>query len=93
MRTFGDLQEELKKNQGDFLRIDLETALTLTRIADRAGIGSIKRQRTVRNARRAYDTVVKMRGSFAGTAAECLQIDKKIRKLRTELSRLGQSFS
>lgn len=93
MRTFGDIQEQLRKNHADFLRIDLETGLTLTRIAERAGTDSIKRQRTVRKARRAYDTVVKMRTSFAGSAAEGLQIDKKIRRLRTELLRLGESFA
>lgn len=93
MRTFGDLQEELKKNHADFLRIDLETALTLTRIAERAGVGSIRRQRTLKQARRAYETIVKMRGMFAGTAEECLPIDKSIRKLRTALERLGESFT
>ncbi len=93
MRTFADLQEQLRKNHAEFLRIDLETALTLTRIAQRAGAGSIKRQRTVRKARRAYDTVVKMRSSCACTAAEGLQIDKKIRRLRTELLRLGETFA
>ncbi len=93
MRTFADLQEQLRKNHVEFLRIDLETALTLTRIAQRAGAGSIKRQRTVRKARRAYDTVVKMRSSCACSDAEGLRIDKKIRRLRTELLRLGETFA
>lgn len=92
MRTFGDLREELNKNKGDFLRIDLDTAFTLTRIADGAGAGTVKRKRNVRHARKAYDTIVKLRTTYAGTAAECLQIDKKIRKLRRELLRLGESF-
>lgn len=92
MRDFGSLQDDLNKNAADFLRIDLDTALTLARIASEAPEGSERRSRNIRNARVAYETVSRFRTKTETNPEEDEEIKEKVSRLRTALERLGESF-
>lgn len=92
MRDFGLLRDDLNKSTAAFLRIDLETALTLVRIASEAPAGSEKRLRNVRNARTAHDTVQRIRFRIEMTDQEEEEFKGKMAKLRKALEGFGESF-
>ncbi len=93
MRSFGSLRNDLNKNALNFLRTDLDTAMTLMRIAGESEEGSEKRERNLRNARNAYDAVTRIRSRVGETTdVEREELDRKIAELRAALESFGEVF-
>jgi hypothetical protein len=77
--------------RADFLRIDSEVGLTFSGIALGA-TDKETRKRTTQIARRAYDTILRLRDRVVLTEAEELKLDRNLLRLRGELQSLGQAF-
>ena len=75
----------------DFLRVDCEIALTLTRIALEAS-DLEKKRRAARNARTAFDTIMTLRKNIQLDDIEKEKLDANLHRLRSNLQTLGQSF-
>ena len=92
MEDFPKLQSELNLTRADFVRIDLDTALTMTEIALQAESKSEKRLRNTANARHAYDTVLNYMDKLDTTTEERKEIDQKLSRLKADLVALGESL-
>lgn len=92
MEDFEKLRMELDQTRIDFVKIDLDTALTMVEIARGAAIGSEKRARNMENARRAYKTVVKFREQIPRSSQELKEIGEKLEILKRALTRLGRTL-
>lgn len=77
--------------KADFLRIDSEVALTFSGIALGASDHD-RRSRTSQAARKAYDTVIRLREGVDLTDAESNKLDANLQRLKSELQSLGQTF-
>jgi len=75
----------------DFLKVDLATALTFTEIALQAS-DSEKRERNCRNARVAYDTVLRLIERVDLTDEDSEMLNSNLARLKSELARLGEVF-
>ena len=73
-----------------FLDTEADTGLTFVRIASSST--GIKRRRNVRNARKAYQTLVEKRDTALHLGARLEPIDEKIRELKRMLVSLGEHF-
>lgn len=79
--------------RADFLRIDAEVALTFSSIASMAKDGDEeKKRRTTKAARRAYDTILRLREKVELTDAEETKLDESMQRLKKELQSLGETF-
>lgn len=75
----------------EFLRIDLDLAMTFIEIAaSTTGAENIARCRSA--ARKAYDTVLRMANRVDLSPTEAAEIQKGLAKLKFALQRLGESF-
>lgn len=75
----------------EFIRSELETGLTFTRIAHVADRGA-KVTRNRANARKAYDAVLRFAPRVPQTAAESKAIEVKLEKLKAQLRELGEEL-
>ena len=75
----------------DFLQLDSQVALTFSSIALQTNDPE-KRKRTTQTARTAYDTIARLRGNVELTKAESDHLDVNMKRLKSELQSLGQSF-
>lgn len=75
----------------DFLQIDSEIGLTFSGIALEANDPE-KRKRMAQFARRAYDTIARLRTDVELSQAEGDKLDTNLQRLKSELQRLGQGF-
>jgi hypothetical protein len=85
-------RDELNRTSADFLKVDLETALTFSGIALQNAANSIKRQRNQRNARLGYDTIVRLIQKVTLSDEEIRSMAGKLQRLKTELQQLGETF-
>ena len=79
------------RSKADFLRIDSQVGLTLSGIALGA-IDKEKRRRTASAARKAYDTIARLRQYVVLTDTEEAKLDRHLLRLKGELQSLGQTF-
>jgi hypothetical protein len=82
---------QTNKNGVNFLLIDSHAALTFSAIAMGAA-DSVKKQRTTFAARKAYDTISRLRNGLWLSDAEEGKLDANLQRLKNELQQLGQSF-
>lgn len=82
-------QSRANKVNADFLKLDLQTALTFTQLALQAEDG-VKRERNQRAARKAYDTILRLVGRVTLTDDEARSMGKSLERLRSDLIRLGE---
>ena len=75
----------------DFLQIDCNMALTYTGIALETDDPQ-KGKRMTQIARRAYDTIERLRTNVELSHAEGNKLDANVHRLKSELQRLGQCF-
>jgi hypothetical protein len=75
----------------NFLKIEVETGLTLSNMALHAG-EPIKRQRTTRSARKAYDTIVRLIDGVTLSQDDSEFLTRHMRRLKSELLELGELF-
>ena len=91
---FAELQESGKRlNQvtTDFLKVDLETALTFAGIALQAD-SEAKRTRNRQSARKAYDTVTKLLHNVEPDEGDAEELRSNLQRLKSELEMLGEVF-
>ena len=77
------------RSEADFLRIDSEVALTLSGIA----LGATDEETSTRTtiaARKAFDTIARLRWRTELTDAQREKLDTNLQRLQTELRSLGQ---
>ena len=79
------------KASTEFLKIDIETALTFSGTALQSD-SQVKRERNRRAARRAYDTVLCLLGKVRLSEDEAQVISGKLERLKSELTRLGEQL-
>jgi hypothetical protein len=75
----------------EFLLTDLETALTFMDVAATSEVEETTR-RNHENARRAYDTVVRLLRNLHPTEAEQRELDERLSALKARLQAVGQQF-
>ena len=75
----------------DFLQIDSEIGLTFSGIALDAS-DSEKKNRMTQSARRAYDTIARLRANVELSQAEGDKLDINLQRLKSELQHLGERF-
>lgn len=85
--------DQVEKTGATFLITDLDLAMTLTHIADDAAHDSDKRSRNKANARRAYDSVLRISDHALLAPADRKIVDEKLAELRSVLERLGKVFA
>ena len=77
------------RSEADLLRIDSEVALTLSGIA----LGATDEETSTRTtiaARKAFDTIARLRWRTELTDAQREKLDTNLQRLQTELRSLGQ---
>ena len=85
------LHGRTSKVGADFLQVDSEIALTFSGIALRTSDPE-KRSRTTQAARKAYETIMRLRKNINLNEGERDQLDANLQRLKNELQRLGESF-
>lgn len=75
-----------------FIRAELDTGLTLARIALDAGDDAQKRQRNHVNAKKAYDAILRFIPDTSLTDTELEEVRKAFKKLRSSLEDLGENL-
>jgi hypothetical protein len=92
VQNFSRIREALNRNKADFLKTDLDTALTFVDIASQAGLNLGKKLRNQANARRAYDTVLRFLKHATLNAEEDREIYDRLSRLKLALEKLGEVF-
>ena len=87
---FEGLLARLNISKLDFLHSDLAAGLTMAQMAAAADGGSEKRSRNARNARKAYDAVLRFRHNVVMTEDQSRALDEKLSELQALLVRLKQ---
>jgi len=83
---------QVNRTNTDFLKVDLETALTFSGIALQSKDDPVKRQRNRHNARRGYDVIVRLRKKVILDDYDERLISRKLQRLKAELKSLGDTF-
>ena len=83
---------QLNRTTADFLKVDLQTALTFSGIALQHGTDSVKKERNRRNARRGYDTILRLLERVSLDDHDARHLKHNLRRLKTELQELGETF-
>jgi hypothetical protein len=93
MADASHLAQEFSQRGTDFLKIELQTGLTLAEVAMNMEAGSPEQLKSRTNARKAYDTVLRLRPRIGvyGKQNE-RKIEELLKRLRSALERLGESF-
>ena len=81
---------DANRARADFLLIDSGVALTFCGIALAAN-NEEKRRRTTKMARKAYDTILRLRESADLNDADATKLDRTLLRLKSELQRLGET--
>ena len=84
-------RERMNRVSVDFLKTDLETALTFVKIA-RQTRDDLRRKRNCRAARKAYDTVAKLVTKVELSAENGRVVRLGLAELKKELEALGEAF-
>jgi hypothetical protein len=87
-----NVRANLNRNSYHLLRVDIETAMTFSRIASGSEEGSDKRARNQSNARTAYDSVQHLRKNVSMTQEQEQALDAGLAELRLGLESLGEQF-
>jgi hypothetical protein len=83
--------EQTNKLGAEFLQIDSEFALTFSGLALEAS-DKEKRRRATQAARKAYDTIMRLRKGIKLTDAQRDKLDTNLQRLKSELQSLGERF-
>ena len=91
MSNFSQYSRDLNQTRTDFLMTELSLGLTFAGIA----LGSddeAKTKRNCKNARNAYDSLVRFIGQVALTPADSLRLTQGMELLKSQLQTLGETF-
>ena len=75
----------------DFLKVDIRTALTFTRIASQSE-DPVTKWRNRRFARNAYDTVLRLLAKVELSESDARILADRVKRLKSELRELGETF-
>jgi hypothetical protein len=92
--TVNDLlasRERMNRASAEFLKIDLQTALTFVKIAQETR-DEIRRKRNCVAARKAYETVMRLVPKVELNAQDAQVVTLGLNKLRSDLEGLGEAF-
>jgi hypothetical protein len=87
--------DQLNRTSADFLKVDLETALTFSGIAlenKDVKYAEEKRRRNQFNARRGYDTILHLMKKLPLTERDAEFVGRNLQRLKLELQELGETF-
>lgn len=90
--TFDELLangSRLNRASADFLKLDVQTALTFTGIALQTD-DSVEKRRNQRSARKAYDSVLQLAKRVQLTDEEVQILSRNLDRLKSELRTLGE---
>jgi hypothetical protein len=82
----------LNSNNVEFLKIDLETALTFATIALESPDDPDKKTRNQARARQAYDFVIERQRTLRINETDATEIAEKLKELKFALAQLGEKF-
>ena len=91
MPTRRALDKRTSKIRANFLQIHSETGLTFSGIALRERDANTRR-RTIQTARKAYDTIMRLREGTDLGESDREKLEANLRRLKSELESLGQEF-
>jgi hypothetical protein len=83
--------KQLNATNADFLKIDVETALTFTGLALETD-NQEKKERNRKNARKAYDAIIHLKGNVTFTPRQEAYMHAMIARLKNNLEQLGEKF-
>jgi len=75
----------------EFLQTELRMALTFADVASRTSVAA-RSERSRKEARKAYDTVLRMMNRVKLLPAETAELEERLAALKSELRRLGEIF-
>jgi hypothetical protein len=81
----------MNRASAEFLKIDLQTALTFVKIAQETR-DEIRRKRNCVAARKAYETVIRLVPKVELNAQDAQVVTLGMNKLRSDLEGLGEAF-
>jgi hypothetical protein len=84
-------REKMDRVSAEFLRIDLETALTFLKIARQSG-DDLRKRKNCLAARQAYETVARLSAKIRMSSSERLTVTVGLDQLKFELQQLGEIF-
>lgn len=84
-------QKQFRRVSADFLKADLETALTFCQIA-RNTDSEARQQRNRRSARKAYDTISRLLAKTEVSDADARFLKQNMKRLKSQLKGLGEVF-
>lgn len=84
-------RERMNRASAEFLKIDLETALTFVKIA-RQSRDDVRKKRNCKAARRAYETVLRRINKAELNAQDTQVVTLAQNQLRSDLEGLGEAF-
>jgi hypothetical protein len=82
---------QLKRTSTEFLKTDIETALTFSSIAAQTE-DLQKKHRNRQHARRGYDTILRLSSRVKLSDDDEQLLSEKLMRLKAELQRLGEVF-
>ena len=83
---------QLNQTSVDFLKIDLDTALSFAGIALETSDNPEKKTRNQQNARHGYDTIVRLLPRVSPSVDDGKVLARKLEQLKSELVKLGERF-
>ena len=91
MEQFSATREGMNRTSAEFLKLDVQTGLTFSSTALTAD-NEEKKERNRKAARKAYDTVLRLGKKIELTNAEKRLLNRGLKKLRGELTALGEAI-
>ena len=91
IRSARELRGTVRGEVLDFLRAEIRLGLTMSQIA-REAVYDDKRGRSRANARKAYDTVIRLIPKIAPTAKEENEIKRGLAQLKSALRQIGEKL-
>jgi hypothetical protein len=82
---------EIHRTSVEFLKTDVQTALTFSGIALESD-DDIKRRRNQKYARRSYDSIVRFLTKIPINEIDAEFLSSRLERLKSELEKLGESF-
>jgi len=93
LKSRQQLREDFNQNGFAFLMTDLDSALAFAQLAMRLNIDPEVKRRNLINARKAYDTVVRLREKLQLDSGQLSAFDEKRTNLKNALEQLGERIS
>jgi hypothetical protein len=84
-------RNELNQKSADFLKVDIETALTFSNLALQT-YDPIRKRRNRVNARKGYDTIVRFMAKVPLVEEDVRYLSNKLEQLKSNLQILGEVF-